>query len=297
MTDRITVSGISAFGRHGVREAEKTEGQTFVVDVALEVDLAPAGGTDDLGRTVNYADVAAEVVAAVEGEPRDLIETLAEQIAATVLARPRAEAVEVTVHKPQAPVGVPFADVTVTVRRERDEQVVIALGANLGHAQVTLVSAVRQLTATAGLDVLLVSPLVETDPVGGPGQPAYLNAVLVARTRLTPQSLLGRLHRIEARHGRVRETRWGARTLDLDLIQYGDPGAGSDVTSAEPDLMLPHPRAHERGFVLVPWLAADAAAVLRVGDEVREVSELARQVDTGGVRTGPSWQPLGPVAP
>lgn len=291
MTDRITLTGVSARGHHGVLAFEKADGQEFVVDVALEVDLTQAGRTDDLAHTVSYAEVAADVVDLVTGPSLDLIETLADRIAAAVLARERVEAVEVVVHKPQAPVGVPFADVSVQVRRVRDEPVVIALGANLGDARTTLESAARAIGALDGLSVTAASPLVETDPVGGPDQPAYLNAVVLARTRLAPGTLLRHLHRIEARHGRVRETRWGARTLDLDLVQYGDPRTGTDVVSSSPDLLLPHPRAAGRGFVLAPWVAADPCAALRVGPGVRDVADLLTTVRTDGVRPGPDWSP------
>ena len=102
MSDRIALKGISAKGFHGVLDFEKRDGQTFVVDVEMEVDLAPAGTSDDLVDTVNYAEVAGDVVELIEGESLDLIEALADRIAAKVLTRPLVEAVLVTVHKPQA---------------------------------------------------------------------------------------------------------------------------------------------------------------------------------------------------
>jgi dihydroneopterin aldolase len=117
--DRVTVRGISARGFHGVFEFERREGQTFVVDVALGVDTRTAAATDDLADTTDYSAVAADVVALIEGEPVDLIETLAEQIAASCLAHDGVRAVEVTVHKPEAPVGVLFTDVAVTIVRPR----------------------------------------------------------------------------------------------------------------------------------------------------------------------------------
>jgi dihydroneopterin aldolase/2-amino-4-hydroxy-6-hydroxymethyldihydropteridine diphosphokinase len=291
MTDRIVLQGISARGCHGVLDVEKTDGQDFVVDVILEVDLRRAGRSDRLAHTVNYAEVAADIVALITGPSLDLIETLADQIAAAALARPLVQAVEVTVHKPQAPVGVSFDDVRVLVERRRDEPVVIALGANLGAARSTLQAAVRQLADVDGLQITTVSALFETDPVGGPDQPAYLNAVVLARTRLAAFGLLTELHGIEADHGRVREARWGARSLDLDLIQYGDPESGSDLVSKDPELILPHPRAHARAFVLAPWCAVDAEAQLRVGEELVPVSELLSRADRGGIRPGPAWSP------
>src|SRR5699024_6060849 len=98
-TDRIRLAGVRARGFHGVLAEEKRDGQDFVVDVELSLDLAPAGSSDDLTRTVNYAEVGADVVARIEGPSLDLIEALAEQIATDALARPGVRAVEVTVHK------------------------------------------------------------------------------------------------------------------------------------------------------------------------------------------------------
>ena len=291
MTDRIHLRGVEAFGYHGVLPDEKRDGQPFVVDVVMELDLATAGGSDALDDTVSYAEIAGEVVARITGPSFDLIERLAEVVADDVLRHQLVDAATVTVHKPQAPVGHPFTDVAVEVHRTRGVPVVVALGANLGDARATLESAVHAVAGLPGMRVRAVSPLVETDPVGGPEQPAYLNAVLVGDTTLDPDDLLRRLHEIEADHGRTREVRWGARTLDLDLIQVGTPASGSEVRREEPALTLPHPRAHERGFVLVPWSLADPAATIRADGQVRPVADLVGEVDTSGVRPGPDWSP------
>ena len=240
---------------------------------------------------MSYAEIAGEVVARITGPSFDLIERLAEVVADDVLRHRLVDAATVTVHKPQAPVGHPFTDVAVEVHRTRGVPVVVALGANLGDARATLESAVRAVADLPGMRVRAVSPLVETDPVGGPDQPAYLNAVLVGDTTLDPDDLLRRLHEIEADHGRTREVRWGARTLDLDLIQVGTPASGSEVRREDPALTLPHPRAHERGFVLVPWSLADPAATIRADGQVRPVADLVGEVDTSGVRPGPDWSP------
>ncbi len=229
MTDRIHLRGVQAFGYHGVLADEKRDGQPFVVDVVMALDLEPAGTSDALDDTVSYAQVAGEVVDRITGPSFDLIERLAEVIADDVLGHALVDEVTVTVHKPQAPVGHPFSDVAVEVHRTRGVPVVVALGANLGDARSTLEAAVREIAALPGMRVRAVSPLVETDPVGGPEQPAYLNAVLVGDTTLPPETLLRRLHGIEAEHGRTREIRWGARTLDLDLIQVGRPGSPAEV--------------------------------------------------------------------
>ncbi|WP_394553087.1 dihydroneopterin aldolase [Agromyces sp. MMS24-JH15] len=118
--DRITLTGLRVRAHHGVFDFERRDGQEFVVDVVAAVDLRAASGGDDLASTVHYGVLAEEVVAAVERDPVDLIETVAERVAAVVLAHPPVEEVEVTVHKPNAPIEVPFQDVSVTVVRGRD---------------------------------------------------------------------------------------------------------------------------------------------------------------------------------
>jgi len=117
--DRIAVRGISAHAHHGVYDWERERGQTFRIDAVLELDTAPAAAEDDLGRTVNYAALAQQLHAVLTGEPVDLLETLAQRLADTCLADPLVDAVEITVHKPEADLGVPFDDVAVTIRRAR----------------------------------------------------------------------------------------------------------------------------------------------------------------------------------
>lgn len=117
--DRVTLRGLKVLGHHGVFQHEREDGQVFVVDLVLGLDTAPAAAGDDLTRTVHYGVVAEEVAAVVSGEPVDLIETLAQRIADTCLAHEVVREVEVTVHKPDAPITVPFDDVTVTITRRR----------------------------------------------------------------------------------------------------------------------------------------------------------------------------------
>ncbi len=135
-------------------------------------------------------------------------------------------------------------------------RVVIALGSNLGNRLENLQGGLDALFDAPGLALVAVSPVYQTAPVGGPEQPDYLNAVLIATTSLPARQVLDRCHGVEAAFGRVREQIWGPRTLDLDVIVYGD------VVSADPELTLPHPRAHERAFVLAPWHAIDPDAAI-----------------------------------
>jgi dihydroneopterin aldolase len=117
--DRVTVRGLRIRGHHGVFQREREDGQTFLVDLSLGLDTAPAAAGDDLTKTVHYGVLAEQVAAVVSGEPVDLIETLAQRIADTCLGHEMVEEVEVTVHKPDAPITVPFDDVTVTITRRR----------------------------------------------------------------------------------------------------------------------------------------------------------------------------------
>ena len=119
MSDTITLKGLRAYGHHGVFEFERANGQTFVIDVVLEVDLAPAAASDDVADTVHYGELADALVAIVTGEAVNLLETLAARLADACLADPRVHYATVTVHKPQAPIPHPFEDVSVTIRRGR----------------------------------------------------------------------------------------------------------------------------------------------------------------------------------
>ena len=281
-----------------------------MLDISLEADLGPAGRSDDLEASLSYADVAARAVEVCSGEPVDLIETLAERVADACLAWEIVEAVDVTVHKPHAPAGVAFTPSTgalagpsVSIRREQRRRVVVAMGTNLGRRVATLRAALDSLRALEGFEVTQVSPLVETDPVGGVAQPDYLNAVVVGVTRLAPGHLIRELHRIEADHGRVRGERWGARTLDLDVVTLGEAGREDEIVLADErdgvqagaadaswsPLALPHPRAHERAFVLVPWAQAAPWMAVRTPDGVLPLLDAVQRVDASGVRRGPSW--------
>lgn len=119
VADRITLSGLRVFGFHGVYDDEKRDGQDFVVDLRLDLDTRPAAASDDVADTVHYGELAASVAAVVAGDPVDLLETLAQRIADVALADARVARVEVTVHKPQAPIALQFDDVSVTIARSR----------------------------------------------------------------------------------------------------------------------------------------------------------------------------------
>lgn len=344
---RISLTGLRARGTHGVVDHEKVEPQDFVVDVEMWLEISQAAATDDVANTVSYAEVADVVVAVIEGEHADLIETLADRIVRRLAEFP-VDGMKVTVHKPHAPIPHEFADVAVTQEwwrhadlfgdDELDEallneamldealfgeglwdgglpddgtwegwplyEAVISLGSNLDEPHMHLRQAVRELKHLG--EVTGVSSVYETAPQlqeGQAGQPNYLNAVATLMTSLQPEVLLADLQFIEDAHGRNRGERWGARTLDLDIVtalvsldddQYarmiGDipaqmPGEGGAHSGVEiewdsPSLTLPHPRAHHRRFVLEPWLEIEPEAVLGG----RTVAELRAALPDQGVR-------------
>jgi 2-amino-4-hydroxy-6-hydroxymethyldihydropteridine diphosphokinase len=176
---------------------------------------------------------------------------------------------------------------------------VLSVGSNLGDRLGTLQGCVHAIGGLPDTDVLAISPVYETDPVGGPDQPDYLNAVLVVATGLRPRGLLAATQGIEADFGRVRAEgteRFGPRTLDIDIISY------AEEVSGDPVLTLPHPRAHERAFVLAPWHDIDAGASLPGRGPV---ANLLAALGRGGVRCQPGMilrpprlrGPGGPRAP
>ena len=319
--DTITITGITANGTHGVLDFEHERAQTFVVDATLGLDLARAGRTDALGDTVDYGAIAKGVVAIIEGEHVDLIERLAARIADMILSFPAVRRATVTVHKPHAPITVPFADVAVTITRERMgsegpvgaghgktasgnadiaditaigdtgsasgttfdaapahvsdskptvHHAIVALGGNIGDVTATLRDAVRAIDALEGTQITGISPLYRTAAWGmADGAPDFLNAVVEANTTLSARELLAALNCIEAEHGRTREDHWANRTLDLDIVDF------DGVQDEEPGLSLPHPRAWQRAFVLVPWAALDPDADLPGlhGGPVRQLAD------------------------
>ena len=213
--DTITLTGVHANGTHGVLAFEHERPQTFVVDVTLHLDLAAAGQSDDLNDTIDYGRVAKDITAVIEGPHVDLIERLAQRIADEILAdAPAVASIDVTVHKPHAPIVVAFADVSVSISRVRAtdngrtaeehaiHNAVVALGGNVGEVESTLRAAVREIDALPGTQVTGISPLYRTAAWGmADGTPDFLNAVVELETTMGSHELLAALQNIEANHG------------------------------------------------------------------------------------------------
>lgn len=272
--DRIALRGLTARGHHGVFDHERENGQDFTVDITLHTKTARAAASDDLGQTISYADVADQVIGIITGEPVDLIETLAERIADAALAT-GALAVDVTVHKPSAPIPHDFTDAAVSIRRlgvllrppKPAADVVVSLGSNLNDPVTQVEVGAGKLARVLEYERMSRTRVTAAEVAPGqPTQPNYINAIMIGSTTLSPLGLLAELQRIEDEQGRVRDERWGPRTLDLDLVSY--KVAGNEITSDDPDLTLPHPRAHVRSFVMEPWAEVDPWGKLR-GKHIR----------------------------
>lgn len=303
--DAITLTGLKVYGYHGVFDFERREGQDFIVDVALQTDTRAAAASDALVDTADYGTLAEDIAAIIAGEPLNLIETLAERIADHCLTV--ADSATVTVHKPAAPVPVAFDDVSVTITRPAPEapagslpapeagdtraestglQAVLGLGANLGQPLEALRATVTALDTHPDISVEACSTAFATKPVGGIDQPDFTNAVAIVTTELSPLQLLGVCQGIELAHGRTREIRWGPRTLDIDLIRCSRLGslddAAAEITCETGQLVLPHPRAAERAFVLAPWAQLRPTATVTTVSGTAPITTALTRADDGG---------------
>lgn len=295
--DRIALTGLTVRGNHGVFDFEKREGQDFVIDVVLHTSVAAAAATDDIDDTIHYGYLAEDVAHIVEDNTFDLIETLADRIAEHCLTL--CGHVEVTVHKPSAPIERTFSDVSVSVERRAEAisasvcsdetEAVLSLGANLGEPRDTITQALEALDRHPRIAVRARSSFWRTAPWGDVAQNDFLNVTALVSTSLTPAELLGVCQGIEVACGRTRELRWGPRTLDIDVIQVRC--AGAEVTASSTSLDLPHPRASVRAFVLAPWAEVEPAATLTTRDGVVRVSDLLTEAADQEISLAPGPQP------
>lgn len=247
MADIISIKNIEVYAFHGVLESEKKVGQLFYVNATIETDTRVAGMNDDLSKTVNYAKVAKTIYQVMTRASYDLIETCAEKVAeAVLLTYDGIKAIEIEIRKPAAPIPLQFEDVSVKIRREW-HKAAIALGANIGEAEKNVTEAFDKLDAIGYTKLAKKSSIIRTAPYGVTDQPDFFNAAAEVETLLSPRELLDELHRIENEAGRVRDERWGPRTLDLDIIFYDDL-----VLEDDEELCIPHVDMANRDFVLKP---------------------------------------------
>ena len=242
----ISICGLEITARHGVLNEEKINPQKFVFDLDLEVDFLRAAKDDDINSTVNYAEVCALIERTTEENKFNLIEKLCCECAFKVLENfERVRKIKITCSKPQAPVKQKFENISVTVTLER-VKAYLSLGSSMGDREGYLNRAISLLNATRGIRVEKVSPNIQTEPYGGVAKNSFLNCAVCVDTFLPPHALLDEIHRIENDCGRVREKRWDDRTLDIDIIFYGDKEICDET------LVIPHPDYKNRDFVLKP---------------------------------------------
>ena len=244
--DCIEINDLIIFANHGVLPEEKAMGQKFALSLRLYMDMAHAAKTDDINTSVNYADVCSFVTDFTKKNRSKLIEAAADNIAVALLLRyPSVKRIEVILKKPWAPIGLPLEGVSVSISRSRS-CVYIGIGSNLGDKKAYLDFAVKELDEHDKCRVVKTSDYIVTKPVGDVMQDDFLNACIELETILSPRELLDFLHEIENKAGRERKIHWGPRTLDLDILFY------DDIIMNEPDLIIPHPEAAKREFVLKP---------------------------------------------
>lgn len=244
--DKIVIKDLEMFAYHGVLPHEKKEGQPFIVSVELFLDLREAGMTDDLSKTVNYAEVCEEINRVMTEDNYNLIEAVAENIADTILLKyEKVASVHVIVSKPMAPIDMSFDTVCVDITRKR-HIVYLGIGSNLGDKEGYLDFAVDQLIKDDYIRVNKVSSYIVTEPYGDVEQDDFLNGCIEIETLYTPQELLAVIGDIERSAGRKRLVYWGPRTLDIDILLY------DREIIMEDNLTIPHPEMAKREFVLRP---------------------------------------------
>ncbi len=258
---------------HGVNPEEKIDAQRFLISAWLDCDVTRAAETDDIDQTISYSAVCKRIKAFFLQESRNLLEYLATGTA-RMLAKefPLAERVTVTVRKPDAPMKGVFDAVGVTVAVRRSVAYV-ALGSSMGDRAAYLDRALELLSADELVLSVRESTRIVTPPYGGVAQGEFLNSVAEVVTLHTPESLLVLLQEIERSCGRERLKRWDDRTLDLDILFFGEEVRGSGR------LTLPHPDMENRLFVLQP-LAELAPAFIHPLTG-RRVSEMLRALKDG----------------
>ena len=245
--DKITLSRMEFEGHTGCFDFEKKDGQKFIVSIDIFVDRIKGCYTDDLGDTVDYSNIYEITKEIVTGDSGNLIECLAQKISDGVLkADSRIAKVIVNVSKPEAPVKGIFETMEVTIERRRKEFVILSLGSNMGDREDNILNAEEMLKALPGVYDFKCASIYETEPVGLEDQPYFLNTCVGFYTDIEPFELLDKIHVIENELHRTREVHWGPRTIDIDIIFYGDE------VIMKPELTIPHPRWYLRSFVTVP---------------------------------------------
>ena len=244
--DKIKITDLEIFARHGVMPEETAHGQKFIISAELSLTLEKAGTGDCLEDSVNYAEVCDCIKTYNENHTKKLIEAAAEGTAEQILQSfPLVKSVKVEIKKPNPPIHLHFENVAVEIERGW-HRAFIAFGSNMGDKQGYIDEALSQIKENTKCRDKRVSSVIETKPYGGVEQDNFLNGVVELETMYSPYALLDFLHELEQKADRKREIHWGPRTLDLDIIFY-DNEISDDI-----NLTLPHPDMHNRDFVILP---------------------------------------------
>lgn len=244
--NKVLIRGLEITACHGVNDFEKVEPQPFIFDADITTDFYSAAKDDDVNKTVNYSHACKAINEVATSNVFNLIEKLAYECVYILFERfPCATEISLTVWKPQAPMKRKFENVGVTVRLKR-VKAFLSLGSSIGDKKNALDTAIRKLDETRGIKVEKVSEYIKTQPYGGVAKNEFLNCAARISTFLTPHALLEEIHRIEAECGRVRDKRWDDRTLDIDIIFYGNESVRDEV------LIIPHRDWENRDFVKTP---------------------------------------------
>lgn len=244
--DKIYVRDLEVYGFHGVNQQEKDMGQRFLISLELFLNLKEAGETDDLTKTVNYAQLCFDVEEEFKKEKYDLIERAAEKLAEFILLKyDLVSRLKLKIKKPWAPIGKPLDYVAVEIDRGW-HTAYVAIGSNMGDRDKNLNSAIQLINDSKLSKVTKVSNFYETNPVGYLEQDKFLNGALEVKTLLSPNKLMRFLLEKEKDLKRERIIKWGPRTIDLDVLLY------DNIITSEEEIIIPHPRMQERAFVLKP---------------------------------------------
>jgi dihydroneopterin aldolase/2-amino-4-hydroxy-6-hydroxymethyldihydropteridine diphosphokinase len=243
--DKMYIKDLEIYAYHGVNIEEKNMGQRFIISIDLWLNLREAGQSDDLTKTVNYAELCDNIETEFKREKYDLIEKGAESLAEYVLLNyPTVNKVKILLKKPWAPIGKPLDYAAVEVERCW-HKAYIGLGSNMGNKEENLNNALAFINNET-TKVSRVSTFYSTKPVGYEAQDDFVNCTAEIKTLLTPSELMDFLLGIEKSLKRERIIRWGPRTIDLDVLLY------DDLITCDEHIIIPHPRMHERLFVLKP---------------------------------------------
>ena len=244
--DQIRIDRLKVFAHHGVYPEESAQGQNFYVSAILDVDTREAGLRDELSESVDYGSVSMFIDKYMKKNTYKLLEAVVENLAREILLKyPPVCSVTIKVSKPQAPIPLPFEDVSVTVKRGW-HTAYIAFGSNLGDREEYIRQGLEMLENENDIYVLRTSEIIETEAYGDVATEAFLNGVIKVKTLLTPYELLRICHEIEHKAGRVRTAHWGNRTLDLDILFY------DEMILEDEYLTIPHIDIKNRDFVLIP---------------------------------------------